>query len=158
MFKKSEIESVTFESLIQMLELPAFQRPEDEAHTKDIYNFEMKHMKDYGYFLFPGVISVGFYVNGKKPIILDGQHRFSAIYKIIKQNPKFAKETTNILKIYGNEDYHFDIYNRINSNKKVDLIWARNTAEVINRTIDQIKKEFKDFTKTNAPRPQKPKY
>ena len=155
MYKKSEIETVSFQTLIQMVELPAFQRSEDEAHTKDICNFELKHMKDYGYFLFPGVISLG--INGtRKPIVLDGQHRISAIHKILVQYPKFANETVNVIKIYGNEDYHFDIYNRINCNKKVDLVWARNTTEVIHRTIDQLKKDFKDFTKTTAPRPQKP--
>ena len=154
MFKKSEIETITFEKLIQMVELPAFQRSEDESHTRDIYNFEMKHFKDYKYFLFPGVISLGV-IATRKAIILDGQHRISAIHKILLKNPEFAKETINVLKIFGDEEYHFDIYNRINSNKKVDLIWARNTAEVINRTIDQLKKEFKDFTKSNAPRPQR---
>jgi hypothetical protein len=154
MFKKPEIETITFEKLIQMVELPAFQRSEDESHTRDIYNFEMKHFKDYKYFLFPGVISLGIIVN-RKAIILDGQHRISAIHKILLKNPEFAKETIYVSKIFGDEEYLFEIYNKINSNKKVDLILERNTADVINRTVALIKKNFKEFN-SNAHKPRVP--
>lgn len=156
MYKKSEIESVTLEKVVNLVEIPNFQRSEDEIHTDDIFNFEVKHMKNYGYFLFPGIISMGIIKDKEKMMVLDGQHRIKAIQKILLSYPQYSREKVNILKIFGTEDYHFDIYNRINCNKKVELIWAKNTAEVINRSMELLKKNFKDFTKTNAENPQRP--
>jgi hypothetical protein len=155
-FKQSEIQTITFQDLVSLVILPNFQRTEDEIHTLNIKSFELLHREDYGYFLFPGIISLGYDIKTNKYLILDGQHRVSAINQIIKQYPEFRMEKINILKIYGSEEYYSDIYTRINMNKKVELVMSRNTNIVINSITDTIKKEWKEFVNTKSKKPQRP--
>jgi hypothetical protein len=142
--------TVTFGEAVQMVVLPKFQRPENEIHTKEMLNNELKHEKERGHLLFPhtGVIVLGKTPGSKKMSVLDGQHRVSVMMKLIQINPKYSEEKVNIVIIHGDVDYFHDTYNSINSNIKADIMWSRNTTEVINQTITRLMKDFKEFSVT----------
>jgi hypothetical protein len=149
--------TITFGEIIQMVVLPKFQRPEIESHSNEILNFELKHKKERGHFLFPnsGVIVLGSSPDSQKMSVLDGQHRLTVIMKLIQMNPKNAEEKVNVIMIFGDADYFHDTYNRINSNIKAEIILTRNITEVINQTIGILKKEFREFV-SNTKRPHRP--
>jgi hypothetical protein len=151
------LKTITFGELTKMGVIPKFQRPENESHCNDILNFELKHKKERGHFLFPysGVIVLGSCHNSQKMSVLDGQHRLSVIIKLIDINSKFAEEKVNVIFVYGDDEYFHDTYNRINSNMKADIILSRGISEVINQFIILWKKNFRDF-QSNTKKPHKP--
>jgi hypothetical protein len=156
-YRVPSIKTITFGELVKMVIIPKFQRPENEAHCKDILNFELKHKKDRGHFLFPNssVIILGRSQNSQKMSVLDGQHRLSVIVKLIELNQKYEDEKQHVIIMYGNDEYFHDTYNRINSNMKADIILSKVTSEVINQFILLFKKNFKDFI-SSSKKPHRP--
>jgi hypothetical protein len=152
--RKETIE-ITWRKLLEISRIPLFQREEDSDHTEDIVNFELRHFERYGTFLFPGIITLAHNIDDltlenekdqpNSKDILDGQHRTAAIKRLSEMNPFYLNETISICIIYGTSDYLFDIYNKINMNKKVDIVLRRNEAEIISRTCDLISKKYSKF-------------
>lgn len=133
--------------LLQNTHIASFQRLENKEHVDLIYQHLSEYYKEYDEIFLPGVISLSKIVDDKdvkddkedekleKMVILDGQHRTGALSKLSKEYPDILENKIRIdLYHVKTQDEAIEIYNIINTSKKVEL-YTGNTEPIIFRTI-----------------------
>jgi DNA-sulfur modification-associated/HNH endonuclease len=130
--------------------ISSFQRLENKEHVDLIYRHLSEYYKTYNEIFLPGVISLSKTVKEnedkddnetinsiEKMIILDGQHRTGALNKLSKECPDILEKKIRIdLYHVKNEEEALEIYNIINTSKKVEL-YTGNTEPIVFRIIQQ---------------------
>jgi len=135
--------------LLSRTHVAPFQRIKDKEHLEDIYNGILQYYSINKEVFLPNLISLA--QNDKNPnkmIVLDGQHRMGAITKLVKEYPEISLLTvrTDVYRVENDEEAR-EIYNIINSSKKVEL-YTGNIAPYIIPTIkDYFEKRFERYCK-----------
>ena len=150
---------IKVEELLDNTYIASFQRLENKEHVDLIYQHLSEYYKKYNEIFLPGVISLSKISNIsniskdnenkednkedeimnkiEKMIILDGQHRTGALNKLSIENPEVLEKKIRIDLYYvKNEEEALEIYNIINTSKKVEL-YTGNTEPIIFRIIQQ---------------------
>lgn len=141
---------ILFSQLLEMVELPDFQRVKDDDHVIEIFTYNETYYKLYGSFNIFGSISIGKVIIGDncKYFILDGQHRINAYKLLLDQYGDFMI-SADIYERSSVEEIQ-DIYDRINRNKPVPLLTDNylQTA-IVNKTTQLFVQKFGSYVKTS---------
>lgn len=154
---------IKLEDLLENTHIASFQRLENKEHVDLIYEHLSEYYKKHQEIFLPGVISLSKIIEDdenkedeeeniklKKMVILDGQHRTGALFKLSKEFPVILENKIRIdLYHVKNQDEAIEIYNIINTSKKVEL-YTGNKEPIIFRTIQQyFMNRFGKFCKTS---------
>lgn len=126
--------------------VPKFQRVLDDEHASVLYkSFENMFLSTKCLDLV-GEISLGRHdKNDTNYKILDDQHRFSCLKKLFETYPECGDELVQV-KIYtGTDDYQYDIYTFVNTNKKVDLCHNADDAIIYGEFGRFLAEEYKEY-------------
>jgi hypothetical protein len=113
------IEVITLEDLFKekVLCIPIFQRHIDDKHVNELVEFYKENINNIN----DGRILFGYLKTINEYHIIDGQHRLSAINRILNETRDYDKATIAItVKICNNMDELFDTYKQVNYNHPLD--------------------------------------
>ncbi len=148
--KKVTYQKFTIEDLIKNTHIAPFQRLKDKEHLETIYNGILEYYKTNGEIFLPNLISLAKNVSNPldKMIILDGQHRTGALTKLVTEHPETLslKVRTDVYQVNSDEEAR-EIYNIINSSKKVELYTGNIAPYVIPAIKDYFEKRFEKYCK-----------
>ena len=144
------LRKVKIGELLENTHIAPFQRLKDKEHLEDIYKGILQYYSIHNEIFLPNLISIAKNTNSPddKMIILDGQHRIGALSKLIKEYPEISSLTVriDIYQVETDEDAR-DIYNIINSSKKVDLYTGNIATYVIPVIKEYFEKRFERYCK-----------
>lgn len=154
--KKKTVEwlQLPIEYVVKTTHIPPFQRMLNQEHVETIYNgLEEYYLLHHSIFL-PGVISLGKYPNKNKCILLDGQHRLTAL-KHLSEKYDEVKNFLIRIDVYEveNDEEAYKIYHIINSNRQVELFDGDISRFVMSSLQKFMKDTYQDYCKsTKNPR------
>lgn len=159
MIRKKEYiqKSFSIKELLDNVHIAPFQRIEDKEHVNTIYSGLLNYYLTYKEIFLPNIISLAKINSNNKMIVLDGQHRISSLKKLynhvydsneMNEMIDIADISNNILDCQIRTDIYFvndneearEIYNIINSSKKVELY----TGDIVPYIIPKIQKYFNE--------------
>jgi hypothetical protein len=150
---------IKVDELLYNVYIASFQRLENKEHVELIYNNLYEYYNIHKEIFLPGVISLckividdddnkkedrnddetknDTVIKIEKMIILDGQHRIGALNKLSKEYPDILEKKIRIDLYYvKNQEEAIEIYNIINTSKKVEL-YTGNREPIVFRLIQQ---------------------
>lgn len=148
--KTFSFQEYTIEYLVKNTHIAPFQRLKDTEHVDIIYKGILDYYILYGEIFLPNLISLAKKKDEPKMIVLDGQHRLSSLSKLFKEHPEISdfKIRADVYEVQTYEEA-LDIYNIINSSKKVELYTGNIAPIVIPRIQTYFKERFKSYCKTS---------
>ena len=141
----------TLEYLIENTYIAPFQRVGDEDHVNIIYEGISSYYNAFKEIFLPGVISLAIVENNNKMIILDGQHRISSLVKLCKDKEECLSCNIRV-DLYHVKTYEEarEIYNIINSSKKVELYMGNMEPYIIPKIQKYFLDRFGKYCKNTA--------
>lgn len=146
---------IPINQLLKIVNVPNFQRPENTEHSDVIYKALMTTPNEVN---LTGQISLGCISDTMDPIfnlqrveinIVDGSHRISALRKLVQTNPSIGEHLIDVcLYICKNDTMLYDIYMKINTNKKCDLYSTHSQTVIIQGVKNFIKKTYSKYIST----------
>jgi len=150
MNKKKTVNFKEFQigDLLTKTHIAPFQRLKDKEHLEDIYNGILQYYSIHKEIFLPNLISLAQLPQTDKMIILDGQHRMGALTKLVKEHPQTSDliVRTDVYQVDTDEDAR-EIYNIINSSKKVELYTGNIAPYIIPAIKDYFEKRFERYCK-----------
>ena len=150
MNKKKTVNFQEFQigDLLSKTHIAPFQRLKDKEHLEDIYNGVLQYYSIHKEIFLPNLISLAQLPHSDKMIVLDGQHRMGALSKLVKEYPEtsYLIVRTDVYQVETDEDAR-EIYNIINSSKKVELYTGNIAPYVIPAIKDYFEKRFERYCK-----------
>jgi hypothetical protein len=150
--KTIKFQEVPIGELLSNTHVAPFQRLKDKEHLEDIYNGILQYYLFHKEIFLPNLVSLAS-INHKdnkkdKMIILDGQHRMGALSKLVKEYPETSEliVRTDIYYVENDEEAR-EIYNIINSSKKVELYTGNIAPYVIPVIKEYFEKRFERYCK-----------
>lgn len=143
--------------LIDNVHIAPFQRLEDKEHSEIIYSGLLSYFSIYNELFLPNIISLAMIKDDEKMVVLDGQHRLSALKKLYNYFNEESKEyildsfeiRTDVYKVNTKEDAR-EIYNIINSSKKVELYTGDIEAYIIPKILKYFQDRFSKYCKSST--------
>ena len=94
--------------------IPYTQRMSDDNKIKEIVDYQMEYKRRHNRYNFLGLLNLNYCIKNGKYYLVDGQHRFNAIQKLVENYEDF-KVGIEIVMIENQEDL-IENYNLINKN------------------------------------------
>ena len=131
----------SIKELIENVHIAPFQRIEDKEHVDTIYNGLLNYYIAHKEIFLPNIISLAKIKDNEKMIVLDGQHRLSSLKKLYHYDAYISTQQirTDVYTVENHEEAR-EIYNIINSSKKVELY----TGDIAPYIIPKIQKYFNE--------------
>lgn len=145
----------SIKELIENVHIAPFQRIEDKEHVDIIYDGLLNYYISYKEIFLPNIISLAKIKDNEKMIVLDGQHRMSSLKKLYIYNYddyiSDQKIRTDVYTVENTEEAR-EIYNIINSSKKVELYTGDIAPYIIPKILKYFIERFQKYCKpTNNP-------
>lgn len=154
--KKQKVEWLQFpiQYIVTNTVIPPFQRLEDQSHVNIIYDGLEKYYLLYHDIFLPGVISVGKLPQMSGLLLLDAQHRVTALKRLSEKYEDVKNISTRV------DMYHVDtleeackIYKILNTSRPVELYDGNISHFVLPSLQKFMKNAFPSYCKTTkAPR------
>ena len=133
-------------------EIPNIQRIHDKEKVSEICEYQIEYFKKHSRFNFLGVMIVNT-INRETFFIIDGQHRYLALKKLIDDN--YCPEIFIQLCIINNEEELRANYNIVNKNTPLPQFPENTNKNLVEDTYTYFLNKYDKMFKTSL-RPQRP--
>lgn len=136
--------------------IPKIQRPKDEEHVNEIYEYQLKCYSQNNMYIINSTISIVDVLETNSSFIIDGQHRLEAYKRLISDHPdRGISVSTDEYTVNKEEDIDY-VYKMVNTHKPNDITKLGIDEYKI---IQEVERYFKDYFYeylSNSSKPYRP--
>lgn len=147
-FESSEVTKLSLHTLLQIsIKNPDFQRCRDYGKVEKIIEYQTENFKKYKSFKFIGIMSLVKFEDNY--YLIDGQHRYAAMIKLIKDIPVSVSEECNveIIEVKTKESMKecYDLINKHTPLPDFDLMISHKNKSIIEVVFNHFRINYPDL-------------